>query len=70
MYQTETTKYPDVEVQLVGEDGNAFAIMARVQRALRQHGVSKDEINEYLNESKSGDYDHLLYTATQWVTVM
>ena len=46
MYQTETTKYPDVEVQLVGEDGNAFAIMARVQRALRQHGVPKDEINE------------------------
>jgi|TARA_B100001250_G_C19750878_1_gene767688 hypothetical protein len=70
MYQTETTKYPDVEVQLVGEDGNAFAIMARVQRALRQHGVSKEEINEYLNESQSGDYDNLLYTATKWVTVM
>ena len=70
MYQTETTKYPDVEVQLVGDDGNAFAIMARVQRALRQHGGPKQEIDEYLNESTSGDYDHLLYTTSQWVTVM
>ena len=70
MYQTETTKYPDVEVQLVGDDGNAFAIMARVQRALRQHGVPKQAIDEYLNESTSGDYDHLLYTTSQWVTVM
>ena len=25
-------KYPDIEVRLVGEDGNAFAIMGRVTR--------------------------------------
>lgn len=63
-------KYPDVEVKLIGEDGNAFAIMGRVQRALKQHGVAKEEINEYLRESQSGDYDHLLVTATRWVTVL
>ncbi len=62
-------KYPDIEVQLTGEDGNAFSIMAKVQRALRQNGVSNDEINQYLDVSKSGDYDNLLWTATRWVTV-
>jgi len=63
-------KYPDIEVKLIGEDGNAFAIMGRVQRALKDNGVPKEEINEYLDESKSGDYDNLIVTATRWVTVV
>ena len=63
-------KYPDVEVTLIGEDGNAFAIMGRVQRALKQNGVPKEEIEQYLKESQSGDYDNLLVTATRWVTVL
>ena len=63
------TKYPHIEVQLVGEDGNAYAIMGRVQRALRSHDIPKSEIDEYLEESMSGDYDHLLCVAMQWVTV-
>ena len=29
-------RYPDVVVQLTGEDGNAFAILGTVRRALRQ----------------------------------
>jgi len=36
-------KYPDVEVQLSGEDGNAFMILGRVSSALRRAGISKDE---------------------------
>ena len=62
-------KYPEVKVQLVGEDGNAFAIMARVGSALKKAGVSEEEINEYYAESKSGDYDNLLQTACRWVSV-
>jgi len=62
-------KYPDVEVQLVGEDGNAFAIMGRVARALKSAGVSKEEVDEYYAESTSGDYDNLLRTAMKWVSV-
>jgi hypothetical protein len=34
-------KYPDVHVDFVGRDGNAFAILDRVQQALRQAGVEK-----------------------------
>lgn len=62
-------KYPDITVELVGSDGNAFSIMAKVARALRQAGVSKEEIDQYTKESMSGDYDHLLQTAMSWVEV-
>ncbi len=63
------TKYPEVEVRLVGEDGNAFAIMGRVMSALKDAGVSKEEIDQYYTESTSGDYDNLLRTAMAWVSV-
>ena len=62
-------KYPEIFVQLVGEDGNAFAIMGRVMAALKKAGVPKEEIDEYYAQSTSGDYDNLLRTATQWVSV-
>ena len=41
----------DVDVQLVGEDGNAFAIMARVTKALRDAGATKEQLDEYYKES-------------------
>lgn len=62
-----TVKYPEVKVQLSDEDGNAFAIMGAVSKALRRAGVPQDEIDAYLAESKSGDYDHLIQTAMRWV---
>jgi hypothetical protein len=34
-------KYPNVSVRLVGEDGNAFAILGRVIKAMRHADVSK-----------------------------
>ncbi len=65
----EAPKYPEIEVRLVGEDGNAVAIMGRVANALRKAGVSQEEINAYLDESMSGDYDNVLRTAVKWVSV-
>lgn len=62
-------KYPKIKVKLVGQDGNAFAIMGNVSRALRRGGVSEAEIKECMNEMTSGDYDHLLQTAMKWVDV-
>jgi hypothetical protein len=62
-------KYPEVEVQLTGHDGNAFAIMGRVAGALKKAGVPKEEVGEYMKESMSGDYNHLLQTAMKWVAV-
>ena len=62
-------KYPEVEVQLTGTDGNAYAIMGSVMKALKRHGVSAEEIETYLTESKSGDYNNLLRVAMSWVSV-
>lgn len=62
-------KYPEIEVKLVGEDGNAFAIMGRVASALKGAGVPKEEVDAYYAESTSGDYDNLIATAAKWVSI-
>jgi hypothetical protein len=59
----------ETTVKLIGEDGNAFAILGKVQRELRKAGASEKELNQYLNEATSGDYDHLLRTTMKWVNV-
>lgn len=61
-------KYPDVTVRLTGEDGNAFAIMGAVSKALRQAGHG-DAVNGYMAEAMSSDYDHLLQTTMAYVEV-
>ena len=58
----------DVTVRLVGEDGNAFAIMGRVIAALRRAGHA-DLIDEYQREAMDGDYDHLLLITMEYVNV-
>ena len=62
-------RYPDIEVELVGRDGNAYAIMGRVSEALRRADVPKKEIDEYIAEATAGDYDHLLQTTMRWVDI-
>ena len=67
---TDTTiKYPNVTVQLTGNDGNAFAIMGAVNKALKKAGATEEELKAYYAESTSGDYDNLLRTAMRWVNV-
>ena len=65
----DTPKYPEVVVELSGQDGNAFLILARVDRALRQAGVSKEERTAFASQATSGDYNDLLTTVHEWVTV-
>ena len=62
-------KYPNIEVQLTGKNGNAFAIIGAVSKALRQSGVNKDEIEKFIDEAMSADYDNLLVTCINWVDV-
>lgn len=65
----ELPKYPGVKVQLSSTGSNALAIMGAVSAALRQAGVSDEEITVFLEESTSGDYDDLLVTAMKWVDI-
>lgn len=62
-------RFPEIEVQMSGEDGNAFAIMGRVRRKLRRAGATEDEQGEFMDEAMAGDYDHLLQTVMRWVIV-
>lgn len=63
------TRYPDIEVELSGCDGNGFAIIGTVVAALRKAGVPKEEHDLFIEQATSGDYDHLLQTAMEWVNV-
>lgn len=65
---TVSPQYPDVHVDLVGEDGNAFAIIGRVTKAMKRAGHT-EAAAEFSKEAMSGDYNHLLRTVMAYVTV-
>ena len=54
---------------MLGRDGNAFAILGRVQGAMRRGGVPQDDIKKFMEEATKGDYDRLLTTVMSWVDV-
>ena len=58
----------NVKVKLVGTDGNAFSILGKVSKALKAGG-HPDLAKEFMKEAMSGDYNHLLRTAMEYVEV-
>ena len=59
----------NVDVDLVGKDGNAFMVLGLCQKAARRAGIEDAEINKFLDEAKQGDYDHLLRTCMKYFNV-
>lgn len=64
-----SVKYPNVTVKLTGADGNVFNLLGITSRALRNAQVTPEIINTFLEEAKSGDYDHAIQTIMKWVNV-
>ena len=59
----------NVRVQLVGLDGNAFAVMGRVSAALGKEG-HQDLVKEYQYRGFGADsYDELLQITMEYVEV-
>ncbi|WP_273281327.1 DUF6900 domain-containing protein [Pseudooceanicola atlanticus] len=58
--------YPELHLRLIGEDGNAFAILGRAKRLMQTHGLKPAEIDRFLSQAKAGDYNHLLETCQRW----
>lgn len=58
----------DAVVELTGHDGNAFAILGRVHRAI-QRSNHPELAEQFMQEAASGDYDHLLVVCFVYVTV-
>jgi hypothetical protein len=52
-------------LKLVGEDGNAFAILGRAHNVMRKGG-KESMWKEFDTEATSGDYNHLLCTCMEW----
>lgn len=62
-------KYPGVKVQLTGEDGNAFAIIGAVSKALKRAGHA-DAAAEFSKAAfASESYDALLQLCAKTVEV-
>jgi hypothetical protein len=57
------------EVGLVGEDGNAYNILAICQRAMREAHFPESDLTKFYDEATAGDYNHLLQTAMLWCKV-
>ena len=60
-------KYPDIKVQMVGRDGNAFSIIGRVTKALRNARVPLEERKKFQAEATKTDYNNVLQTVMRWV---
>lgn len=58
----------DAVVQLTGEDGNAFSIIARVRRAILRSN-HPELVEQFVNEATASDYDNLLVMCFRYVTV-
>jgi hypothetical protein len=51
-----------VNYVMVGQDGNAFALMGGFAQQARRDGWDKGDIDKVINEAMTGDYNHLLTT--------
>jgi hypothetical protein len=65
----DQTPLTDAVVQLTGQDGNAFGILARVCLAIRESNCPELE-KAFLDDATAGDYDHLLITCMRYVEVL
>lgn len=63
-------RYPQVKVKLIGKNGNAYAILGECKYAAKKAGISKEEIDKFLKEAMSGDYDNLLKTCCNWFSIL
>lgn len=64
-----TTKKAKPFLQLVGQDGNAFAILGAALRAAKKAGWSEAQRDAYTSRAMSGDYQNLLAVTLEFFDV-
>lgn len=62
----ETLINKSVNLDLTSIDGNAYSLMGHFQKQARKENWTQEEIDQVLEECKSGDYDHLVQTLIQY----
>lgn len=50
-------------LRLIGQDGNAFSIIAKALTAARRAGWTTEQVEALTADMTSGDYDHVLGVA-------
>ena len=53
-------------LKLIGQDGNAFAILAAARGVMKRHGNRQEQIDRFMTEALSA---HLLRTCLRWFEV-
>ena len=56
-------------VQLIGLDGNAYAVLGACFKAARKAKWSQEKIDDFKASATSGDYNNLLQTAMTYFDV-
>ncbi len=51
-----------ITLELEGQNGNAFSLLARFRKQAQREKWTTLEIDDVLEEAQKGDYDHLLQT--------
>lgn len=54
--------------KVILDDGNAFAIMSSVSKALRDSGLG-DKVEKYKKKAMAGDYDNLLRVTMDYADI-
>ena len=50
---------------LIGVDGNAFSVMGYVSKAMKREHKPQKEIDAYLKDAQSSDYNHLIAVSVE-----
>jgi hypothetical protein len=58
-----------MKYDLVGVDGNAFAVMGYVLKAMKECKMSKEEQSDYQTKAMSGDYNNLLTVSIEMIDI-
>ncbi|MFI3242393.1 MAG: hypothetical protein R3Y43_07490 [Alphaproteobacteria bacterium] len=62
-------RFPNINVKLSNEDGNAFAIIGQCLKAMKKAGIDPSIQDLFNAEATSSDYSHLLTTCHKWFNV-
>jgi hypothetical protein len=68
--EDEGPRFPHVQAQLTGQNGNVFNVIGIVTRAMKKAGVDPKEVDIFRQRAfESGSYDEVLVLAMNTVEV-
>jgi len=63
---TDAAERTKPKFSFAGRGGNAFYIIGGARRTLEKAGYSEEEVQKFVTEAESGDYDNVIQTVMRW----